>query len=270
MYEFLNSIGLWGVGVIFVTLVLSIIYLIRFMFDNASRKILANRLGLTYGKKYAEVDTNQYRLLFSNIGLALSLLFIFVALEFPNFNNSDLTKIGVLNVEDEPTLQIPPTVHELPPPPKVKVIEIIEIEEDDSKEEDAIDFKPFEIEDDIDDLPPPPVEVIKEEVTDEPFIIVEDPAAPIGGYPAFYKYVGKHIKYPKVAQRLGIEGRVIVQFIVERDGSITDVKILQGIGGGCDEEALRVLSKAPTWKPGKQRGKPVRQRMVLPIVFKLR
>ena len=87
--------------------------------------------------------------------------------------------------------------------------------------------------------------------------------------PAFYEFVGKKLKYPAQARRMGIEGKVFVEFVIERDGTITDVKAIKGIGAGCDEEAVRVLQTAPKWKPGKQRGKPVRQRMVFPIAFKL-
>jgi protein TonB len=66
-----------------------------------------------------------------------------------------------------------------------------------------------------------------------------------------------------------VEGRVFLQFVVNKDGSLTDIKVVKGIGAGCDEEAIRVLKSAPRWSPGKQRGVPVRQRMVLPLTFKL-
>ena len=82
--------------------------------------------------------------------------------------------------------------------------------------------------------------------------MVEQTAAPQGGMPAFYEYVGKKLKYPAQARRMGIEGKVFVEFVIERDGSITDVKAIKGIGAGCDEEAVRVLQSAPKWKPGKQ------------------
>jgi protein TonB len=68
---------------------------------------------------------------------------------------------------------------------------------------------------------------------------------------------------------MGVEGRVFVEFVVNRDGSIVDVRSIKGIGAGCDEEAVRIVQSAPAWKPGKQRGKPVRQKMVIPIIFKL-
>lgn len=75
--------------------------------------------------------------------------------------------------------------------------------------------------------------------------------------------------YPHRAQRMGIEGWVFVEFVVERDGSLTDIKVVKGIGGGCDDEAIRVISQAPKWNAGKQRGRSVRVRMVMPIMFKL-
>lgn len=110
---------------------------------------------------------------------------------------------------------------------------------------------------------------VKEEEVEEVFTIVEESAEPIGGMDAFYKYVQKNLKYPAQARRMGVEGKVFVQFVIDKDGSITDVKVVKGIGAGCDEEAVRVIESAPKWKPGKQRGRPVKQRIVLPISFKL-
>ena len=112
-------------------------------------------------------------------------------------------------------------------------------------------------------------EAPEEEVADEIFDIVEDQPAPPGGMGAFYKFIGSSMKYPNQARRMGIEGRVFVQFVVDKDGQLTDIKAVKGIGAGCDEEAVRVLKSAPKWKPGKQRGRPVKVRMILPITFKL-
>ena len=94
-------------------------------------------------------------------------------------------------------------------------------------------------------------------------------ATPKGGMQAFYEYVGKKLKYPAQARRMGIEGRVFVEFVVGKDGTLQDVTVIKGIGSGCDEEAIRVLKLSPRWEPAKQRGKAVKQRIVLPIVFKL-
>jgi protein TonB len=82
-------------------------------------------------------------------------------------------------------------------------------------------------------------------------------------------YVSENLKYPVKASRMDIQGRVFVQFVVEKDGSLTDIQVVKGIGAGCDEEAVRVIKNAPRWEPGKQRGRPVRVKMILPIVFKL-
>jgi TonB family protein len=103
----------------------------------------------------------------------------------------------------------------------------------------------------------------------EIFSVVEESAQPKTGMPDFYKFIGEHIKYPAKARRMGIEGRVFVELIIQRDGSLTDLKVLKGIGGGCDEEALRVLALAPKWIPGKQHGLAVKQKMVMPIIFRL-
>lgn len=99
--------------------------------------------------------------------------------------------------------------------------------------------------------------------------VMEKQAEPIGGMKTFYNYVGGIMRYPRDARRAGIEGRVFIEFIVNRDGSFTDVKVLRGIGGGCDEEALRVIKSAPRWTPGLQRGRPVRSKFNLAIIFKL-
>jgi len=103
----------------------------------------------------------------------------------------------------------------------------------------------------------------------EVFTVVEEPARPVDGMPAFYRFVGEHLRYPPKARSKGVEGRVFVEFEVEADGAISNPKIVKGIGDGCDEEAIRVLMLAPKWAPGRQKGKPVRQRMVLPITFRL-
>ena len=112
-------------------------------------------------------------------------------------------------------------------------------------------------------------EALEEEEVDEIFTIVEDQPAPPGGMSAFYKYVATTLRYPAQARRMGIEGKVFVQFVVDKDGSLTDVQAIKGIGAGCDEEAVRVISKAKKWKPGRQRGRAVKVRMILPITFKL-
>ncbi|WKZ67240.1 MAG: energy transducer TonB [Flavobacteriales bacterium] len=103
----------------------------------------------------------------------------------------------------------------------------------------------------------------------EPFTLVEVMPEYPGGQDAMFAYIGNTLKYPKEAMEKGIQGTVIVNFVVERDGSVNEVKTLRGIGGGCDEEAVRVVRGMPNWKPGKQRGEAVRVKYNLPIRYKL-
>ncbi|WP_462253484.1 TonB family protein [Ekhidna sp.] len=104
---------------------------------------------------------------------------------------------------------------------------------------------------------------------DPVFTKVDEPATFPGGTEAMYQFLAKHLKYPKEAQRMGLQGRVFVQFIIEKDGSITNAKVVRGVGAGCDEEALRVINLMPKWIPAKQNGGVVRQIQVKNIVFQL-
>ncbi len=90
-----------------------------------------------------------------------------------------------------------------------------------------------------------------------------------GGMEVFYEYLRNNLRYPKIARRRGIQGRVFIQYIVDREGVIDDVKVVKGIGGGCDEEAMRVMQESPLWIPAKLGGRPVKVKIVIPIVFKL-
>lgn len=109
----------------------------------------------------------------------------------------------------------------------------------------------------------------KVSVDDEVFVVVEvQPEFP-GGLDSMYAFIQKKLIYPEKAKAEGIEGRVFITFTIEKDGSVSNVKILRGIGGGCDEAAKEVVEKMPKWKPGTQRGKPVRVQFNLPIKFEL-
>jgi periplasmic protein TonB len=112
-------------------------------------------------------------------------------------------------------------------------------------------------------------QVVEQVEKPTPFTVVEEMPAFPGGEADLYKFISSSIKYPEEAKELGIQGRVFVNFVVETDGSITDVKLIRGIGGGCDEEAIRVVRAMPKWVPGKQRGVPVRVYFNLPIKFTL-
>lgn len=107
------------------------------------------------------------------------------------------------------------------------------------------------------------------QVKGEIFTIVESKPEFQGGTDGFYKYVMNEMRYPLEARQKGVEGRVDVEFVVDKDGSLSDVKVINGIGAGCDTEAVRVVQNAPAFKPGTQNGRAVRVRMVVPIIFKL-
>ena len=220
-------------------------------------------------KKNSDADLFKKSSFFMSIGLMISLLLVVVAFEWKSSDDNDLVNLGQLDADFEELQDIPITEQPPPPPPQVTPPEIIEVPDEEEIEEEIevnLDVEVTEetvIEDVVFEEAP------EEEAADEIFQFVEDQPAPIGGMKAFYAYVGKQMKYPAQARRMGIEGKVYVTFVVGKDGSLTDVKVLKGIGAGCDEEAVRVLSKAPKWKPGKQRGRPVRVRMQLPIIFKL-
>jgi protein TonB len=112
-------------------------------------------------------------------------------------------------------------------------------------------------------------QVIEQEAPKEIFTVVEEQPNYPGGDEARIKFLQENIKYPEEAKELGVQGKVFVTFVVEVDGSITDVRVLRGIGAQCDEEAIRVVKSMPRWIPGKQRGVPVRVQFNLPIKFTL-
>lgn len=112
-------------------------------------------------------------------------------------------------------------------------------------------------------------ELMKLPDEDGAFWVVEETAEPYGGFEALYAKLAETLKYPVQARELGIEGKVYIGFIVDTDGSLTDIKVAKGIGGGCDEAALEAMKTIEPFKPAKQRGKKVKQKLVLPITFKL-
>ncbi len=133
--------------------------------------------------------------------------------------------------------------------------------------------EPIRVEDAVQDEETITVEPIRVDVPEhdpnEPMTIVEEMPEFPGGPEALYPYIGKNLRYPEQAVEEGIEGVVYLTFVVETDGRISNVNVLRGIGGGCSEEAVRVVKGMPNWKPGKQNGKTVRVRYNLPIRFKL-
>ncbi len=220
-------------------------------------------------KKTEKADLEQKRGFFFQIGLVVSMAAVLLAFEWRSYDRN-VMDLGDLKLEDIPEEMIPITKQEEkpPPPPPPAPVEI-QIVEDDVEIENEAEIEETEITQET------AVEVIEvaEEVVDEPeiFTIVEDmPEFPGGGESALLRYLSKNIKYPPLARENNIQGIVYVTFEIDRSGKVKDAKILRGIGGGCDEEALRVVSNMPQWKPGRQRGKPVRVQYNLPVRFTLK
>lgn len=220
-------------------------------------------------KKTPKADLSKKSTMFLNLGLALSVGLCLMAFEWKFYEYGNLKDLGQVADDFEELLDIPITEQPPPPPPPIEQPIIQEIPDE------------VEIEDKIEvnfDVDVQEETVIKEvviadapvvEKADEIFDVVENSPEFPGGMEAWNKYLSSNLKYPTQARRMGVEGTVYVVFVVNTDGSIQDVELLRGIGGGCDEEALRVVAGAPKWTPGKQRGRPVRVRMRLPIRFKL-
>jgi protein TonB len=221
-------------------------------------------------KKTEKADLTKKSFLFLTVGLVVSLLLAIMAFSYRVYDDTSVTDLSKNDAMEEEILEVPPTEQLPPPPPKIQQPQIIEVPDEKKIEEEIEINMDTEVTEEtkVEEIKIAPVEEEKED-PNQIFLVVEETAAPIGGMPAFYEFVSKKLKYPAQARRMGVEGKVFVEFVIERDGTITDVKAIKGIGAGCDEEAVRVLQSAPKWKPGKQRGKPVRQRMVLPIAFKL-
>jgi periplasmic protein TonB len=217
-------------------------------------------------KKYRKYDLRPKSSLFFNIGLSLSIIFVITAFEWKFYDDGKFVALSTDNTTIDELMDIPLTVH-TPPVVPIQQPQIVEIPDDEIPEEVFVTFD-AEITADA---------VIEEIIYIAPDVehvdeIIEFPdefAEPIGGLAAYYKAIGKALKYPRIAQNLGIQGSVYIQFVVDKDGSVTDVQLLKGIGSGCDEEAIRVIMEGPKWKPGRQRAIPVKSRMRLPIIFKL-
>ncbi len=220
-------------------------------------------------RKSDKANLETKRTVFLEIGFILALALVFSAFEYKSYDKVEYTNIE-RTVDDVQEEIIPITEQKVkPPPPKPPPsVTIINVVEDDVEVEDDI-----EIDIDFDeDVAMDEFQFVQEEEEIEEqhiFLVVENMPEFPGGEASMYKFIGKNIEYPRMAKESGISGRVFVTFVVERDGSVTDVQILRGIGGGCDEEAIRVIKMMPKWTPGKQRGKPVRVQYRMPIKFTL-
>jgi protein TonB len=178
------------------------------------------------------------------------------------------------NIPPPPKLDVPPPVKTIIKflPPKVTDKEVVEEEKMPTQEEvkqNEVGAENIEGTGDI--VFDEPVEEVLKEESDEDviFMVVEQQAEFPGGLVAMMKFIIKNMKYPAAARRMGVEGSVFVSFVIDKEGTISDLTVIKGISADCDKEALRVIKLMPPWKPGKQNGRAVKSRFVLPIKFKL-
>ena len=207
------------------------------------------------------------------IGFVIALGVMFVALEWTQReveDNSELYTVKDVSLNEE---MIPITLPEkktVPPPPAaVTKADIIEIVEDDADIEEDIMASTEDNTEwvDLDDYDV--VEVEPEPEEEEIFMVVEDQPEFPGGTAALLEYLRKNIKYPAICRENNIQGRVLVTFIVNKDGAIVEPEVVKSVNPSLDKEALRVISTMPNWKPGSQRGKPVRVKYTVPVNFRL-
>lgn len=222
-------------------------------------------------KKSPKANLENKKLMFMQIGLIISLIIAWLAFEHKSYDKREIdpSLLRTAEVVEEELVEITKQEEQKPQPVEVpKQTTQLEIVQDDVEVEDIEINAEVDQTEVIDEYVAPEVED-EEVVEQEIFQIVEEMPAYPGGDQKMMEYIAKNIKYPQIARESGIQGRVFVGFVVEPDGSVSNVKIMRGIGGGCDEEAMRVVKSMPKWKPGKQRGKPVRVSYTLPVNFKL-
>ncbi|MCB0804729.1 MAG: energy transducer TonB, partial [Bacteroidales bacterium] len=190
-------------------------------------------------KKSKSADLESKKIIFIEIGLIIALAAVLLAFEWKSFEKQEID-LASRSVDDTPEEMIEITQHEKPPPPPKppQQTTVIEIVEDEMEIEDDIEID-VEADEETEMQEYIPVEEEEEEEEEaQIFTVVESMPGFPGGDAARIKYLNENIQYPQMARESGIQGRVFVTFVVEKDGSVTDVRVLRGIGGGCDEEAV--------------------------------
>jgi protein TonB len=222
-------------------------------------------------KKSFKGELERRRNTFVLIGFVITLGLVYASFEL--FATGDLAKdLGFADEEaifvmDEDVIATDPTPPPPPPPVAQQQEVMLKIVEDNIKVNTDFDFsQDFDMDAIIEEYVP--IEIVEEEVDNTPPMrFVEEMPEPIGGFDAMYAYLQSNLKYPEVARNNNIAGQVFVEFVVERDGSISGVRVLVGVYPELDQEAVRVVKMMPKWKPGKQMGKAVRCFYQIPIRF---
>lgn len=222
-------------------------------------------------KKSEKASLENDKLVYVLMGFVFVLSLCYVALEW---TEREVTKYEVTDTEFlfEEEVEIQQTSQETPPPPpppQVQEVEVLNVVED-NVETESIDIN-TEDDKETEVVIAAPVEApVEEEEEEVVFVVVETMPEFPGGQQALFKYLSENVKYPVIAQENGIQGRVICQFVVNKDGAIVDIEVVRSSGdASLDKEAVRVIKSMPKWKAGKQRGKAVRVKYTLPVNFKL-
>ena len=229
-------------------------------------------------KKNPKYDVHRNRGVLFNVSLAISMVLVITAFEWSvrtpkktmreptdRHGRIEMASIPIVR-EKRNDVVAPKPLESEKPKPSLESINIKAVDDNKSVEEPKSGV--------IDQNASPMVEIpigsfeLPEEVTVKVFVIVEKMPEPVGGLETFFNTLRKHMKYPRKAERAGVEGRVFVSFIVNEKGELQDFSIVRGIGFGCDEEAMRVIALTK-WNPGKQRGRPVKVRMIQPVNFSI-
>jgi len=216
-------------------------------------------------KKHPGADLEKKRGLFTQIGLISTLAIVWIALEWRNYdaNAFDMGTLNMENIEEEIVPITERKVKPPPPPPPVEELIVIDDKEEIKKELEVKNIEvdessKIEIPDELEDLP--------DDIT---YVRVQHMPQFGNGDADILYYLAKNIRYPREAIELGISGIVYLKFVVDKKGNVGDVQVLRGIGGGCDEEAVRKVQAMPKWTPGKQMGKPVNVYYNIPVKFTL-
>ncbi|MDD6210298.1 MAG: TonB family protein [Bacteroidales bacterium] len=226
-------------------------------------------------KKSPKADLESKKSLFLLIGYVVALSVLFVAFEWGTRDIKKVQVQGVADVIAEEEIEItrqentPPPPP--PPPPAPVVTEVLNVVDDNTnlEQQEILTTEDDQKQAQVQVYTPPVIEE-EEESSQEIFTVVEEmPQFPNGGEAGLLQYLAKSIKYPSIAQENGIQGRVICTFVINKDGKIVDAEVIRGVDPSLDKEALRVINSMPPWKPGKQRGKPVRVKYTVPITFRL-
>ncbi len=224
-------------------------------------------------KKSPKADLENKKTTWLLLGLVVVLGFMFVALEWTERDKKIDTSQAVADLIFEEEM-VPITEQEqkieVPPPPETPAAaEVLEIVDDQADVEETVIASSEETGQAV-EIVYVPVQAEEEEPEEqEIFDVVENMPEFPGGQAALMSYLAKNIKYPTIAQENGTQGRVIIQFVVNRDGSIVDARVARGVDPYLDKEALRVVNSMPKWKPGMQRNKPVRVKYTVPVMFRL-